>query len=72
MEWQPIETAPKEEWVLVLHINEGSYPHATVRQYAQWRDGSRELTWQWVDTLSCVKPSLVITHWMPLPQPPTK
>lgn len=57
MEWQPIETAPKDEWVLVWLRDDEC--HAI----AELSDG------RWFDDQGIMhdqSPAL----WMPLPQPP--
>jgi hypothetical protein len=62
MEWQPIETAPKDgTWVL------GFFPYYGVNQM-QWHDGNRKLEHHWMlfGRLTPTDP----THWMPLPEPP--
>lgn len=59
MEWQPIETAPMAEWVLVWG------PSSIVRSAAQCRmDGK---TW-WTDGGRAIEVKL--THWAPLPETP--
>lgn len=58
--WQPIDTAPKDNWILVWG------PSSLVRDahwislpggIEGWTEGERILT-------------IKITHWMPLPEPP--
>ena len=56
MEWQPIETAPKDGMVLVWD----GYPRIAWQERGVWRD-SDEFFAQ----------ALNPTHWMPLPDPPT-
>jgi hypothetical protein len=61
LEWQPIETAPKDEkWVLVWerYINTKYHP-AEVARYrdGKWRNSANKI----VD---------VVTHWMPIPGSP--
>jgi len=52
--WQPVETAPKNERVLVT---DGQYVCSGWHVYDdQWMEGS--------------SPSITATHWMPLPRPP--
>ena len=57
--WQPIETAPKDEYVLAFEDGE----------FYKARYDSAEEYWQ-----SCCGQPVVYdpqpTHWMPLPQPP--
>lgn len=60
-EWQPIETAPKDEWILVFGTHTRSLcPVLTVR----W-DGD-----EWQSGDDGYRPYVVPTHWMPLPEPP--
>lgn len=60
--WQPIETAPKDEWPPVLVTHEGSMwpPDIAIPRL----DG----TWGKADTGARL--SSQPTHWMPLPEPP--
>ena len=66
MEWKPIETAPKDESVVLV----GFKPHwrleGTRRVYeARWNDGAQMFT--------SVNGFLIFdtaTHWMPLPAAP--
>jgi hypothetical protein len=66
MTWQPIETAPKDEWILVFMEDEDDYMgrihagrHNKVANGHLWVIGHH-----FASDLS--KP----THWMPLPEPP--
>ena len=63
MEWQPIETAPKNgEWVLLY------FPHYAKSSVGKWRSPSPEYYQHW-----CIEGGVTPydpTHWMPLPQPP--
>lgn len=63
MEWQPIETAPKDGTPIIAHTNEYAEP-LIVRFYkynglAAWRDWDQDVYNN-------------ITHWMPLPTPPVQ
>lgn len=58
MEWQPIETAPEEQRVLGF-VREGE---AEIVIY--WGEGEG---WSLESTGETVE----ITHWMPLPEPPS-
>lgn len=80
-EWQPIETAPKKQWVLVTSAETSDLPqpfergvlYAVAVQFPmQWPD-----SYEWVvygtgwpqngaHKVVYHKP----THWMPLPEPP--
>lgn len=60
MEWQPIETAPKDgTWVL---LSSAGWTHGQW-EIAQWSAYAE--CWQTYDTAI-----LGATHWMPLPAPP--
>lgn len=75
-EWQPIETAPFDKWVILWFISinpSNKYAHFPVIGKVVYEidcDG-RE-----IDSLtvwasdSRYKPFEVFSHWMPLPQPP--
>ena len=54
-EWQPIETAPKDESIILVYSTEDGWAVAT------WNDGN----W-WTDGGWSHYP----THWMPLPPAP--
>lgn len=69
--WQPIETAPKDgTWCLLWSAHLDARPPVSVRQYRRWSPGGGDSEMLWVDHLACVSPSLIFTHWMPLPAPP--
>ena len=58
MEWQPIETAPKETYVLVYCPDcYGDEYGIAIRLEEVW--------WETGEALSCTP-----THWMHLPEPP--
>ena len=67
-DWQPIETAPKDETRILLHglvvrpsVDAGK--HSTVIGY--WTDFNTG-GWVWYGAV------MEFTHWQPLPEPPTK
>lgn len=70
MDWQPIETAPKDTWLLVCDIER--------IEFAVWR--SHKLTERdgypvYSDDVSGMggyecECDISPTHWMPLPEPP--
>ena len=70
MNWQPIETAPKNEWVLIY------MPWSnTVRQGQFNTRGPRQTGWRAcfgasAQTLGGTLLYRDPTHWMPLPEPP--
>ncbi len=62
MEWQPIETAPKDRRILLWNgdfIASGAYEGGVIDGFIMHRDVD--------DDWSIDEP----THWMPLPAPPT-
>lgn len=61
-DWQPIETAPRDRWILVWG------PDSNVRD-AAWCNVPGKFT-GWVESLKEPLP-IKPTHWMPLPAPPT-
>lgn len=66
-EWKPIETAPKDEWVLVRGYNSANRP--MVPMVAKWM--MRPINYSgpeycWRDSGS-LKPLLEVKEWMPLP-----
>ena len=67
-EWQPIETAPKEKYLLVISITSDHQP--CVGYYGK---SNIDLPEDWFsDLLNMARTPLpyVPTHWMPLPKPP--
>jgi len=56
MEWQPIETAPRDGTIILLSTPKGRVADG------MWH--KRYGVWAW--TYVMVEP----THWMPLPEPP--
>lgn len=60
-EWQPIETAPKDETDVVLYFESGKVPRV-----AGFYRG------EWLCALHGCELQEHPTHWMPLPPPPTK
>jgi len=75
MEWQPIETAPKDDALLVCGTRQGwehCGPHIVCARRDSWTGRwsiygaapSRHSP-QWLDTIDP-------THWMPLPAPPAE
>ena len=64
MEWQPIETAPKDEFH-VLVATQGYVTAAVWHSHAAgWYETNNDPTDAWGF-------ELFPTHWMPLPAPPT-
>lgn len=79
MEWQPIETAPKDGTSILGWSEErgqretkmGKYTEGSPG-YAKWKDGYGPLNsgWAW-DTHHNWLTTWNPTHWMPLPPPPS-
>ena len=62
MEWQPIETAPKDQEVLTYGpLRDGSGHYQEVQKMYQLRG---------VWPVTFMHNALSPTHWMPLPAPP--
>lgn len=69
--WQPIETAPRDEMILVIHQQLGMIQAelctamlespAEERHEFPWDSPAGQGSWLY---------SKDITHWMPLPEPP--
>ena len=65
MEWQPIETAPEGEVVLVWDADaEEFFPAEFLSQVTGWGNPGEWMDWHGMRLLHP-------THWMPLPDPPT-
>jgi hypothetical protein len=61
MDWQPIETAPHEQKVLVGWWYNGEWmSEATMASHGWRRNGISTMSWHGQ-----------ATHWQPLPAPPT-
>ena len=65
MEWQPIETAPKDGTSIL------TYPHYCVTHWES-EDCYPEAGWvvAWEDCMEQYITNKIATHWMPLPPPP--
>lgn len=82
MEWQPIETAPKDGslflcWVSAVRYGETDegQPYqqdASQVDFCSWRNGPRDLPDHGYFDPCCgqIGDSQDVTHWMPLPPPP--
>jgi hypothetical protein len=81
MEWQPIETAPKDGTdILVAGINFGEVGKGYHIVVAQWCEDERSPQQIWRERGVCFsgwyqdddsdEPLPFLTHWMPLPPPP--
>jgi hypothetical protein len=67
MDWQPIETAPRDGTVFLAAYKLGHGPWVGVMQwqfFSEKKDDGRFYSWtQLTETHKA-------THWMPLPEPP--
>lgn len=73
-DWQPIETAPKDETQVLLWVPARPWDAAcaVVGEFSgvgrpRWREANID-GWEWDGPLAEAAP----THWMPLPPPPTE
>jgi Protein of unknown function (DUF551) len=67
MDWQPIETAPKDgRNILIYHVY---YDHGYYTECWWNTDGATEDKWR--DARECDMIEGDKTHWMTLPKPPT-
>jgi hypothetical protein len=69
-EWQPIETAPKDQYIVAYIPNENP-----VVLYWGCYDSIQPCgdLYGWLNSeLGAEFPYLNVTHWMPLPKPPVK
>jgi hypothetical protein len=63
MEWQPIETAPKNGEYVLLWCG---FPIIGSRGVGKPQRGNHE----WYEEQAGVNPIFNVTHWMPIPEPP--
>lgn len=75
MNWQPIETAPKDgTWILLCKATDADGKPITGESFGLFVQ--RAAWWEvdgWVDYCAMVRDPNVFfnpTHWMPLPEPP--
>lgn len=68
MDWQPIETAPEMETVLLYAPGLVHVGHFNTTNNKWWTYTNGEGTISEVNLNSWAKP----THWMPLPEPPSQ
>ena len=67
VQWQPIETAPKDEKVILLGLPVCENLWAEDRRVYEGRWNDHENTWTSVNGFILFS---VATRWMPLPEPP--
>lgn len=66
--WQPIETAPKDGSTVLLHSPDVKHEGGVMLGY--WTDfGDGDPNWTAIQTEYPIDAE--VTHWMPLPEPPT-
>ena len=71
MEWQPIETAPKDEvWVLGYSPNMPISEYPYVMYYEENTYGNPK-AWTSISNRGYGQEEIYPTHWMPLPPAPT-
>lgn len=66
MDWQPIETAPKDKWVLVFMPDEGNMGRTHAAKHRKVSNGH-----SWVIGHLFGSDLSKPTHWMPLPPNPS-
>ena len=69
MEWQPIETMPNDEAVLIAG---GDVLYPIVASKITTDEGSVSFDLDAQGGIVCPEVAYWPTHWMPLPEPPTK
>lgn len=74
LEWQPIETAPKDKSILLANASNGymvcgAWATSIDTGESAWRIGS---SWEDDEHVCLILKEGVATHWMPLPEPPTE
>jgi hypothetical protein len=62
--WQPIETAPKDKWILVTEET-----GMRVDQ-VKWVKVPNGEGYNWVTLDNAWQPNAALKYWMPLPEPP--
>ena len=75
MDWQPIETAPRDGTVILVFqgAGDGFYTEKGQIGTARWREQlmlGGSMTWCAADCCDGVTTYDNATHWMPLPAPP--
>lgn len=67
MNWQPIETAPKDRTVIWCYL-----PDFDEQACLRWVTFDDWSGWLYVESVlnDCLDIELAPSHWMPLPEPP--
>lgn len=68
MDWQPIETAPKDG-THIIALRPTDPPHVESMYWARYEDADRDGDWHWSYDGDSPREGSP-THWMPLPPPP--
>ena len=63
-QWQPIETAPRDGAQILAYGAHQHYPEEYTTKIQWWSDG--------INGWGATGVSIIPTHWMPLPKPPTE
>jgi len=76
MTWQPIETAPKDATSVLIYLPKGRRPVCEAFWATPWEDAPEDQCF-WMTPMGLAGRGYTIlpkavTHWMPLPPPPTK
>lgn len=69
MEWQPIETAPKDGTDIIAYFPDAYEKIDIVRWEQNQYHGD---SWAYARCVDGLQTSENATHWMPLPPPPVK
>lgn len=64
MDWQPIETAPKDWSAIIMYWPDSGENDDVMEGYYSCADGGKDC---WMTTANVPAEP---THWMPLPEPP--
>lgn len=77
MQWQSIETAPKDGTDILGFCRDAWSTPTWPREsedyvVAHWEVSSYDATGSWVESSGEQYQAYPLTHWMPLPPPPTK
>ena len=75
MEWQPIETAPKDGSSILIYDPDDGHGagEEPVIYVCYWKEGMsrrRGITGSWTEADGEMYTTFIPTHWMPLPKPP--
>ena len=65
MKWQPIETAPENESIIIF-----ATPDWVETGFYVLDEDTGEREWFWTSSMKKLHDNFTVTHWMPLPEPP--